>query len=170
MRPTSWCLGYVIIGHGNGDGFAVNVDSTASLDNSMSKIKQAHPRIILEDADDLQLYLAKKRNALWLQDDDADAKSLSLGSSDVILKYVDYDLRMGRTRTLGSYFDSVTSNPSIPNGNIHFVVLLPIVSARNSANDTTVIENEAFRFPSCATSRPYLRSMQCSYGTSLDST
>lgn len=147
----------MIIGHGDGDGFAVNIDSTATLDDLMDKIKNAHPRIIYEGGADLKLYLAKKPNGKWLQDDDADAISLSIGVPDVITKNVDHDLRLRRTRSLGSYFNNVTATTDATlNSNriIRVVVLFPKCPPENPAiTASSCTRYESQSHPLCVISR-----------------
>ncbi|KAG2782154.1 hypothetical protein PC116_g34436, partial [Phytophthora cactorum] len=62
-----------------GSAFPVDIDAGQSVGDLKDAIKAKKPNKITCDADELQLFLAKKADGAWLQDDDPGVLELDEG-------------------------------------------------------------------------------------------
>lgn len=71
-------LGYIIIDHGNGDGISMDIDLDISVQDLLNKIEERHSQVVHCHVDDLQLYIAKKKDRTRFEKANADATWLIL--------------------------------------------------------------------------------------------
>lgn len=123
-------LGYVVIGYGDGEGFLMDIATSASVSDVMKRLKAEHEDLISCAAMDLKLFLGLKTDFKWFQDDDDDVGNLSNGEEIAVAKYTNSGLEMDPTKRLYSYFARVNSDSDTQSTTIYVVVQLPPSSAK----------------------------------------
>jgi len=85
--------------------FSITIQETDLVHDLKCKIKEENPRLVLCDARELQLYLAKK-DGKWIKDDDPILEDLSKEDipEEVRKQFINNEVKMKATRLLGKYF------------------------------------------------------------------
>lgn len=160
-------LGYVIIGCGDGEGFPMDVETSASVSELMKRLKVEHGDLISCAPTDLKLFLGKKSDLEWLQDDDKDVSSLSSGEEAVVVKHTTTDLEMRPTESLDSYFADVKSKNGKQSATIHVVVQLPPSSVKP---EPIKAERESRAIDALIMSRPLICKWRSMYAMNICTT
>ncbi|EGZ04747.1 hypothetical protein PHYSODRAFT_292763 [Phytophthora sojae] len=110
-----------------GSAFEVDIDEGASVSALKDAIKAKNPATITCDANDLQLFLAKKDEGrgAWLPDDDQAALDLEDGKIHEDIQALIDGEKMKATKTLQHWLFEKNEMPPPSTDQIHVLVVVP---------------------------------------------